>query len=259
LKWVVLGMFLFIFPAMQAAAANFNIKPVKVFLDSRNRIEKLTLKNDSDDVLNLQLKSYLWTQDQKNQDVYQETKDLIIFPKIITLKKAEEKIVRIGTNQIPGAVEKSYRIYVKELPSAEKEESQGSTIRMLLKIGVPVFISPITKNPGGSMEMTKLQGGNMEFKVTNKGNLHFIVTDIKVKGTNDIGKDLFSTKLGGWYLLNGSSKSYQTALPDEVCRNITRLDINVRTNIPELTFKENVPVEKVMCGPSKESGKKDGS
>jgi hypothetical protein len=48
LKWVVLGMFLFIFPAMQAAAANVDIKPVKISFDSRNRTEKLMLKNVSD-------------------------------------------------------------------------------------------------------------------------------------------------------------------------------------------------------------------
>jgi fimbrial chaperone protein len=259
LKYTALAAFFFILPVMRAAAANFNIKPVKIFFDSRTRIEKLTLKNDSNDVLNLQLKAYQWTQDQTNKDVYQETKDLIIFPKIITLKKAEEKIVRIGTTRVPGAAEKSYRVYVTELPSMEKEESQGSRIRMLLKIGVPVFISPIAKKPAGTIDMTELAGGKIKFKVTNTGDLHFIVTGIQVKGIDHLDKDLFSTELGGWYLLSGSSKTYQTNLPDEFCRDTARLDILVRTNIPKLTFEENFPVKKAMCGPSKEAGKKDGS
>jgi hypothetical protein len=48
LKWAFLGMFLFIFPAMQAATANVDIKPIKILFDSQNRIKKLPLKNTGD-------------------------------------------------------------------------------------------------------------------------------------------------------------------------------------------------------------------
>ena len=48
LKWAVLGMFLFIFPTLQAAAANVDIKLHKTVFKSQNRIEKFALKNTSD-------------------------------------------------------------------------------------------------------------------------------------------------------------------------------------------------------------------
>jgi len=230
-----------------AMAANFDIKPIKIFFDDQTKIEKLTLKNVSEDNFTVQIKAYKWTQDEKGKDVYQDTNDLIIFPKIATLKKEEEKIVRIGTNLGSDSLEKTYRIFVEEIPSGEKEDTKAATLHMYLKIGVPIFISPVKKDEKGSIEAVKLQKGKAEIKVKNQGNAHFVVTAIQVRGMNPQGKEIFSGDLGGWYILSGLSKAYEISIPLDVCKNMTRLNIEVKTNT-NIIFKEQLQVEKAMCG-----------
>jgi fimbrial chaperone protein len=243
----VFGFFMALFLAHNAPAANFDIKPIKIFLDPKSKIEKLTLKNINEDDLTVQIKGYQWTQNEKGQDIYQETKDLILFPRITTIKKEEEKIIRIGTNLHSGSKEKTYRIFVEEIPSGEKIESTGSTIHMYMKIGVPVFISPAKKEEKGMIEAVNIQKGKAEIKVQNNGNLHFMVNAVQLQGVDSQGKEIFSTAVDGWYILCGESKAYEITIPQDKCKNIIRLNIEVKTNNNNI-FKELVPVEKPMCG-----------
>jgi fimbrial chaperone protein len=247
LKRTALGLLLTLFLADQTTAANFDIKPIKIFFDEQTKIEKLTLKNVSEDDLTVQIKAYKWTQDEKGQDVYEDTKDLIIFPKMATLKKDEEKIVRIGTNLDSDSLEKTYRIFVEEIPSGEKEASKAATLHMYMKIGVPIFISPVKKDEKGAIEAVKLQKGKAEIKVKNQGNAHFVVSVIQVKGMNNQGKEIFSRDVGGWYILSGLSKAYEISIPLDVCKNMTRLNFEVKTN-NNIILKEQLQVEKTMCG-----------
>lgn len=83
----------------------------------------------------------------------------------------------------------------------------------------------------------------------NKGNLHFMVTAVQIKGVNTQGKEIFSTSVGGWYILSGLSKAYEVNIPQDVCKNMDKLNIEVKTN-NNVIFKEQFPVEKLMCGQS---------
>jgi fimbrial chaperone protein len=233
--------------AGHTAAANFEIKPIKIFFDARSKIEKLTLKNVSEDNLTVQIKAYKWTQDEEGQDLYQDTNDLIIFPKIATIKKDEEKIIRVGTNLRSGSIEKAYRIYVEEIPSGEKKDIKAATLHLYMKIGVPVFISPDNKNEKGTIEAVKLRNGEAEIMVKNQGNLHFVVTGLQVKGVNPQGQEIFSKDVGGWYLLSGTSKTYEISIPADACKKMMRMNIEVKTN-NNFVFNKNLMVEKVMCG-----------
>jgi fimbrial chaperone protein len=246
-KMAVFGLLMALFLANNAPAANFDIKPIKIFLDPKSKIEKLTLKNISEEDLTVQIKGYQWTQNEKGQDIYQETRDLILFPRITTIKQEEEKIIRIGTNLNSGSKEKTYRIFVEEIPSGEKIENTGSTIHMYMKIGVPVFISPGKKVEKGTIEAVNIKKGKAEIKVQNNGNFHFMVNAVQVRGVDRQGKEIFSTAVDGWYILSGESKAYEITIPPDECKDITRLNVEVRTNNNNV-FNELVPVEKPMCG-----------
>ncbi|MEW6186545.1 MAG: fimbria/pilus periplasmic chaperone [Thermodesulfobacteriota bacterium] len=242
-----LGFLLTLILASYAAAANFDIKPIKIYLDPQMKIEKLTITNGNEENLTVQIKAYQWTQDEKGQDIYQETKDLIVFPKLATLKKDEVKIIRIGTNLNPGSMEKTYRLFIEEIPNSEKVETKGATVKMYLRIGVPLFFSPFKKEEKGTIQTVRLQKGKAEIKVKNQGNLHLQVSNVQVKGENTQGKEIFSQELGGWYILSGFSKAYEVSIPQEVCTHMTKLHIEVKTN-NNIVFKEQIPVEKKMCG-----------
>ncbi len=247
LEWTALVLILTLFLAHQTAATIFKVNPVRIFLDPQTRIEKLTLINGGDEDLTVQIKVYQWTQDEKGQDVYQDTSELIIFPKMATLKRDEEKIIRIGTNQKSGASEKTYRLYVEEIPSADKTESKNPTIHMYMRIGIPIFLSPVKKEEKGVIETVTLQKGKTEFKVKNMGNQHLLLSVVQVKGLNNQGKEIFSKDIGGYYLLSGTSKVFETHLPKDVCGNINSLNVEVKTDT-DYTLKEQFEVQKTMCG-----------
>ncbi len=249
--WLVvpLGILMASLVGQSAEAASFNIKPIKIIMDQQTRIEKLVVKNIGEEPLTVQIKAYQWTQNPEGQDVYLETRDLIVFPKLTTIHKDEEKIIRVGTNLPAGPAEKTYRLFVEEIPSKEKKEEKGSNLHMYMKVGVPLFISPVRKEDKGAIEGVKVQKGKAEIRVRNQGNQHFIVHAVQVKGENLQGQEIFSKEINGWYVLNGLARSYELEIPKEVCPQISRMRIEVITH-NNLVFKEQVPMEKAMCLPS---------
>jgi fimbrial chaperone protein len=250
-KLAALGLLITLFlTSHTAAASNFNITPINIFLDPQTKIEKLTVTNNGEDDLTVQLKAFRWTQDEKGQELYEDTKDIILSPKIATLKKDEEKIIRVGTHLKSDLSEKTYRIFVEEIPNADREELKGTTIQMYLKIGVPLFLSPIKKDQKGAIETITLQKGKAAIKIKNKGNQHLIVNNIQVRGLNPQGQEIFSQDLSGWYILSGVSKIFETTLPENICQDIGSLKVEVKTNNKNINFQAQLPVEKTMCGQS---------
>ncbi|MBN1382720.1 MAG: molecular chaperone [Deltaproteobacteria bacterium] len=228
----------------QATAASFDIKPIRIFLDEKVRLEKLIIKNVSDTKFPIQIKAYEWSQNQKGEDVYSETRDIITFPKILSIDKGQEKIIRIGTNVRPAKIEKTYRIYVEEMPVPDKDNS-GTKIRLFMKVGIPVFINPVKIDNRPEIEDMEVVNGKLKVTVINKGNTHFVVTGVAVRGANDEGKELFARDIGGWYLLSGTQKIYETDIPPEACGAISNLRVVLKTS--KATVEKNIIMAKDMC------------
>jgi fimbrial chaperone protein len=230
---------------MPAAAANFDIKPIRIVLDEKVKLEKLTITNVSDTEFPIQIRGYEWSQNEKGEDVYSETKDIIIFPKILSIKQGEERIIRIGTSIRPEAREKTYRLYVEEMPLPETEKA-GANIRLFMKVGIPVFINPVKIENHAEIEDMAVVNGKLKVKVRNQGNSHFMVTGVTVRGETNEGKERFARDMGGWYLLNGSRKTYETDVPADVCGAISHLNVEVKTS--KVTVKKSIAMDKTMCG-----------
>jgi len=241
----VMFLCLFLITSM-LSAASFDIKPVSVEFNDKVRLEKLVIKNVSDTDFPVQVHVYEWSQNEKGEDVYRETQDIVVFPKIMTIKKGEERYVRLGANVLPGIKEKTYRVYVEEMASEAKEQ-QGSNIRLFMKVGIPIFITPHNKiDDKAEIESLSLDKGKIQLKVKNSGNSHFIVTGIDVHGLNAEGQEAFNRTIAGWYILSGMEKSYETDVPPGACGNISSYDIELKTS--KTTIKKNLPADKSMCG-----------
>jgi fimbrial chaperone protein len=242
---LVLFLCLFLFSSM-LSAATFDIKPVRIEFNDKVRLEKLVIKNVSDIDFPVQVHIYEWSQNEKGEDVYRETQDIVVFPKIMTIKKGEERYIRLGANVLPGAKEKTYRVYVEEMASGTKEE-QGATVRLFMKVGIPIFITPPNKiEDKAEIEGISMVKGKIQIKVKNAGNSHFIVTGINVRGLNDAGQEAFVRSIAGWYILSGMDKTYETEVPPGACGNIGSYDIELKTS--KTTIKKNLPADKSMCG-----------
>ena len=228
-------------------AADFTVSPVNVLFDAGQRATVLTVKNQAEDKLTLQLSAYAWVQDEEGKDVYTPSDEVIIFPKILSFERGEERIIRIGIKVPPGRTEKTFRVYLEEIPGPRKSPDEGAVLRTIMRVGVPVFVSPVNAVPEGTIEALSFSRGNLSLAVRNTGNIHFIIKSIQINGFSKAGEPLFRTELGGWYLLEGRSRSYTASITREICTKLDYITIHIDTD--RLTLKENLEVRSAQCSP----------
>jgi len=100
--------------AGSALAAGVRVSPILVELTKSQSNAIVSLRNDNDSPVRYEVSAVSWSQDDAGQMKLVPTKDLIVFPQLLTLKAGEERNVRVGvTGEKFGTLEKSYRIFVQ--------------------------------------------------------------------------------------------------------------------------------------------------
>jgi fimbrial chaperone protein len=226
-------------------AGEWRISPTRLDLDRENRNGELTVRNEGDERVNLQVKAVEWTQDQEGKDQYKDSAELIFFPKMLSLVKNDEKVIRAGVSSMPVAREKTYRLMVQEIPSPRKTATP--TVAIALKFSLPVFVKPVREDSKGAVEKLELAHGTLSALVKNTGNIHFKIVTFEVSGKNTKGERTFTKAVEGWYLLSGASRTYTIQLPAEECAKSSALDISIKSD--RINFEKSLQVDKTMCSP----------
>ncbi|MEW6375528.1 MAG: fimbria/pilus periplasmic chaperone [Thermodesulfobacteriota bacterium] len=235
---------LFLIPCI-AFSGEFRVAPIRLDFDRGTKSGVITVVNEGGERLNVQMKAFEWSQSADGKDRYTETNDIIFFPRIMVLEKNEEKILRAGIKIPATTKEKTYRLFIEEIPEPKKAE--GVNVAIAIRFGVPIFVKPLKEEVKGEIEKVELSKGVLNALIKNKGNTHFIINSIDVKGKNAKGEGIFSKELSGWYLLNGASRIYTLSIPQEVCKDLSKLDIEVKTERFNLNGK--LDVDQAMCLP----------
>ena len=229
-------------------SADFSVNPVRISFEAGQKTTALTVRNNSDEPLALQLSVVAWSQDDGGKDVYSKTEDVVAFPLIFKIKKDEQQIIRIGVTVPAGQTEKTYRLYLEELPPPQdKEERTGAFLRTLMKVGVPIFFAPLKPATEGGIGKPLISGRTLSFSVFNKGNLHFLVTNIAVRGFDKKNTMAFEADLGGWYILQGGSKKFSVDIPPETCSQLDEITMEVSAH--NLSLRESLNVSPESCAP----------
>jgi len=120
------------------AVSGFRVTPLRLDLSVRQKTTFLELTNLSKRSMNIEVKLFEWQQ-VNGKDVYKPSKDLFFAPPITRVPSGKKKTVRFRLRTKPGQqLEKSYRVYVKHLPT--DNAPSGTTFN--LQMGIPVFIKP---------------------------------------------------------------------------------------------------------------------
>jgi len=242
--WIAMLVWLLLSPSF-ASSGEFRVTPIRLEFDRGAKSGVITVLNEGDEKLHVQMRAFEWTQDTDGKDQYADTNDLIFFPRMMVLEKKEERIIRAGV-KIPATTrEKTYRLFIEEIPGPQKAE--GVNVAITIRFGVPIFAKPVKEDAKGEIEKIGLSKGALHAVVKNKGNVHFIINSIDIKGRNSKGEGIFSKELSGWYLLGGVSRLYSTPVPLEICKELSKLDIEVKTNRFNLNGK--LDVHEAMCTP----------
>jgi fimbrial chaperone protein len=211
--------------APAASAATFSVNPTQIFLGGRTSSALLTLRNDSDEVLRFQLTAFAWQQSVAGEIELADTQDVVFFPALLTLQPREERKIRVGSTTAAGAVEKTYRIFVDELPGAASGEP--TSVRVLTKMGIPIFVRPAKESANATLDALGMRDGTLHFAVNNTGTVHFVPQHVKVRGIAANGEPLFDQALTAWYILPGGRRDFDMAIAAAECGRTESIVVEV--------------------------------
>ena len=173
----------------------------------------ITVINEGTAKMSLQISASEWTQDGKGKDVYTETADIVFYPKIMALEKGEQRVIRAGVKGPQPLREKTYRLFIEEIPERKKADEGKSQVSIVIRFAPPIFVRPLVESRSGSLEKVELAKGKLTVVVKNTGNVHATITAVTVQAKASDGREVFAKDISGWYLLNGVSRPYEAAIP----------------------------------------------
>jgi len=206
-----------------AWAATFTVDPTQIFLFNRTGSVLLTLHNESTETLSFQLSVFAWAQSNTGEMQLQPTQDIVFYPPLLTLKPSETRRVRVGTATNFDAREKTYRLFVEELPPTETPKG----VRVLTKMGIPIFMRPAKEVATASLTDVRQQDGMLKFTLGNIGTVHVVPRSVKVRGFAGTAT-AFEKDLDSWYVLAGGRRDFEMALPKSGCTHVTSIAVDVQ-------------------------------
>lgn len=227
-------------------ATGINVSPVQLHLTKDESKTQIDVKNDGDEPARFQLSLFVWGEDPDKGMQLQPTQDVVFFPSLLALKAGEQRSVRVGVlPQQFGLVEKTYRLFVEELPGVERPNSRSS-VRVLTRVGIPIFLDPVRKLDTAAVEL-RVQPGAVVTDVRNTGNVHVRVLTVALKAFDAQGTPLIEKQQQGWYILANGRKSYRFELPQGTCAKARRLIASVHTD-DDRNFSQALDTPAGACG-----------
>ena len=216
-----------------SAVASWRVIPIRIDLDARNKTGSVKVINEGDTPISFQLSASRWTQDEEAKDLYENTEELVFFPRILTVPAGEERMVRAGFKVPATDREKAYRLFIEQIP--EKTPDSAAQVSILIRFGVPVFSAPLKPQPKWDIKDLRIKGESLTFDLINTGNVNLQLHSAAVTGFDKAGNELFANSIQGWYLLSGQHRLHTLPLPPDVCSKARKLELALKADKLELT------------------------
>ncbi len=240
LLWIALA-------ATEAGAADFTVNPIQIFLSAQTRSAILTVQNTSTEPLRFQLNAFAWAQDATGQMQLSPTTEVIFCPRLLSLAPNEQRIVRVGTSVQPGPVERTYRIFVEELPPSTQQGAPPGQVRVLARMGIPIFVEARAGRAELRLGPPSVQAGRVVFELHNAGTKHVVPVDIRVRGLDASGATVWERPQDAWYVLAGDRRVYEIPVERADCARTSA--VTVQVVVGEQTLAERADVTASACAP----------
>lgn len=224
--------------ATVADAALVAIDPVKVLLTGAAPSKSISLRNNANERVRFQMSAFTWQQSVSGEMQLAPTLDLVFFPSLVELAPGETRRVRVTTTEQVAGNERSYRLFVDELPPLASQP--GGAIRVLTRFGIPVFLAPDAAAAKPALKL-EVKGGRLLVSLENRGNAHFVAQSVRLVGRAADGSHVLSQDLPAWYVLAGGRRHYDVPLALEVCRKLTQVSANANTDHGSARLDYQVP------------------
>lgn len=229
-----------------ALAGEFSVKPIRVDLGPSVKSGAIAVRNEGKQKLSFQVQAMSWSQDAEGKDQYADTQDLVYFPKILSVEAGQEGLIRVGARNTVLQTEKTYRLFIEELPGIATPAQGGSAqVNVLIRFGAPIFVAALKPQDSLSIGSVALAKGVLSFSATNTGNRHQMIEGIELRGADPQGNPVYALTLADRYLLSGTTKSFTTTIAPEVCAQIATLAIALKTD--KTSAADKLHVTTAMC------------
>jgi fimbrial chaperone protein len=213
-----------LFVCSLALASSFRTVPVRVYLDNKAKTASVRVINDDAEKLTVQLDVKSWRQDEAGNDIYEDTDDIIVFPRIAELEKGQERMVRVAYKGAQGQTEKTYKLVLQELPITKPGEN---ALKFAVNMRLPIYVAPVKVKTDWLAGPSGLANEILRVKITNSGNEHITVIRVSATGTDEQGAKVFTHDSKGTNVHGGVSKIVELDVPAEACMKARTINVNV--------------------------------
>jgi fimbrial chaperone protein len=208
-----------------ARAAEVQVSPVVVSLSPTTRSAIIVVRNQGQTTTRFELRVRSWEQGPTGEMVLAATEGIAVYPPVLTVAPGEERNVRVGATSEFGAVERTFRLLMDEMPPPETPDS-GSQVRVVTRLSLPVFLMPAKGAAKVAFADLAARGGRVSVRLVNEGTIHVLPTSVKLAGLDGSGKAVFEIELPAWYVLAGGRRDYEATIPQDACGSLHALEVS---------------------------------
>jgi fimbrial chaperone protein len=226
------AFFLLIIPhAKIVGAGSFQVNPIRVEMSAGVTTAALTIRNDGDEPVVVQLSVLAWSQ-ESGEDKYGATKEALVTPPIATIAAGAQQIVRVGLRRPPDPRrELAFRLFVQEVPPPPKPDFNG--LQVALRVGLPVFVAPLAPSTRQLAWSAKIEPDDaIRLTVRNTGNTHVQISDFELRPSDD--EVPVAHEAGLAYALAGESREWLLRSLNPRSRTATELRLKAITDAGEI-------------------------
>ncbi len=191
-------------PGVAHSQAAMRVQPLTVDVASPSQASAVTLQNNGDEDLTLQMRVFKWSQ-VDGRDELTPTTEVVASPPVARIPPGSNYTIRIArtAGAVAAGTEASYRLWVDELPPPALLREEGGEVDVRLRFDLPVFFRGAGTSPRVSWDVRQ-SGPDLVVEGTNSGSQHARIQGLEVRSGADSVS--FGPGLNGYVLANSSRR-----------------------------------------------------
>ncbi len=210
-----------------ARATAVAIDPTRVHLSGKTHSQSLALRNSGAEKARFQVTAFTWQQSPTGEMQLTPTSDILFFPSLLEIAPGETRKVRVASDVPPETLEKSYRLFIDELPPPNANTT--GAIRVLTRLGIPVFLQPSSPQAQPALAV-ELKRGHLLISLENRGNSYLLAQSVRLVARNAAGEVRLQQDLPAWYVLAHGKRLYDVPVDDALCQTLSQLSVSTKTD-----------------------------
>lgn len=228
-----------------ACAGEFGVTPLRVDLDNTSRNGVITVNNDGDKPLRVNMKLMKWMQSASGEESYADSDTLLFFPRTMTIDPMDKRVVRIGL-KLPTSGEKpeqAFRLFVEEAPPDDTDPKKNQ-VQFRFRFAIPVFVAPSERNVDIKLESLTVDKSKLRAVVVNNGTETVRFDNLRISADPD-----WEQSSGGQYHMPATRRRYDLDIPATECRGGRKLKLVLKSE--KATLEREITLTPENCAQAK--------